>query len=120
MGWKDLWDKWTADERTPDFPWQPLSDTEAIPGKFRVIFKHSTSCGISGMMLRRFQDTWPPDAADYRLVDVRNERELSGEVAQRYGCRHESPQVLIIRDGELVAHASHGDIGGLRPQDYLE
>ena len=78
----------------------------------QVIFKHSTSCGISGMVKRSFQtqSDLPDQGLSYYLLDLIRYRDISNAIAEKYGVRHESPQVLVIRDGEVVAHASHHDV----------
>ena len=108
------------------FPWNGLEDPagetlfDAIAaGGVQVVFKHSNTCGISRIMLGRFQAQWPADGAAYYLVDVKRNRPLSDRLAQQFSCTHQSPQVLVIREGELVAHASHGAIEGLDPGEFL-
>ena len=49
----------------------------------------------------------------YRIV-VQSARALSNEVAARFGIRHESPQVLVVRDGAVVHHASHMAVSARR------
>ena len=70
------------------------------------------------MMLRRFEQHWDPvrEQAEFYLLDLLRHRELSGEVAEVFGIGHQSPQVLVIKAGVVRAHASHGDIDGLRPE----
>lgn len=109
------------------FPWKSLEDPEGKAlfdsvgeGGVQVVFKHSNSCGISRIMLGRFQGQWPADGATYFLIDVKRNRPLSDKVAQQFACTHQSPQVLVICEGELVAHASHGAIEGLDPGEFLE
>ena len=109
------------------FPWIPLEDTDQLESlvkrgapALRVVFKHSTRCGLSSMMLRRFEATWSGQAPDtsFYLLDLVRYRELSSALADRCQLRHQSPQVLIISQGMLVASASHGDIADLKPGDY--
>jgi bacillithiol system protein YtxJ len=77
-----------------------------------VIFKHSTRCGISSMVLRRFEkelaalDTLP----QLYLLDLIAFRDVSNSISQRYGVVHESPQLLLIQEGRVVHHASHYSI----------
>lgn len=77
-----------------------------------VIFKHSTRCGISKMVLRGFEDEFDLENDKIKLyfLDLLNYREISGEISSRFNVRHESPQLLVFRDGEVVYHTSHGDI----------
>ncbi|HEX5069763.1 MAG TPA: bacillithiol system redox-active protein YtxJ [Vicinamibacterales bacterium] len=73
-----------------------------------VIFKHSATCGTSAMAheeIEAFVDGAP--WADVFVVSVHGGRAVSNEIAARFGVRHESPQALVIKNGELVWHASH-------------
>lgn len=76
-----------------------------------VIFKHSTTCSISRAALDRLERNWkdPVDAQLYYL-DLRAFRDVSNQVAQLFQIEHESPQVLIIKDGKAVFDRSHFDI----------
>ncbi|MCB9170899.1 MAG: bacillithiol system redox-active protein YtxJ [Flavobacteriales bacterium] len=75
-----------------------------------LIFKHSTRCSISFAALDRLERGWS-DADDAHhpawLLDLIRHRDVSNAVAERYGVRHESPQVLIIHRGRCIDHASH-------------
>jgi bacillithiol system protein YtxJ len=73
-----------------------------------VIFKHSVTCGTSAYAHEEILDLLGgPLPVDVYLVNVHSHRATSNAVASRFGLRHESPQVLLIRDGALVWHASH-------------
>ncbi len=71
-----------------------------------IIFKHSTSCSISAAAYREMEHV----DADVRLVEVQSAREVSREIANRTGVRHESPQVIVLRNGKAVWNASHFDV----------
>lgn len=74
-----------------------------------LIFKHSTRCSISRAALGRLEREWQAGdggGAIYYL-DLLAHRAVSDAVAERYGVEHESPQVLVIRDGKCVHNASH-------------
>jgi len=71
-----------------------------------LLFKHSTSCGISSGV---FRDVSTVDA-DINLVIVQTDRDISNEIERRTGIKHESPQAIVLKDGEAVYHASHYDI----------
>ena len=71
-----------------------------------VIFKHSNSCPISAMAYREMEDL----DGDVSLIDVQSARDVSLEIASLTGVRHESPQVIILRDGKAVWNASHFDV----------
>lgn len=75
-----------------------------------VVFKHSTRCSISATAKSRFERQYDPAAApgsDAYLLDLISFRSVSNRIATDTGVRHESPQVLVIKDGKAVHHASH-------------
>jgi bacillithiol system protein YtxJ len=73
-----------------------------------VIFKHSITCGTSMMALEELEElTALEPAAEVFVVAIPFARAVSTEIAKRFGVRHESPQVLIVRDGAVAWHASH-------------
>jgi bacillithiol system protein YtxJ len=74
-----------------------------------LIYKHSVTCGTSGMALEEVRDllAGPPIDAPVGLVVVQSARAVSDAVAARFGVRHESPQILLVQDGRVVWHASH-------------
>ena len=88
------------------------------PG-YSLIFKHSTRCSISMMAKRRFEmdmDKLPADMPLY-FLDLIKHRDLSGLVAQDFHVHHESPQMLLIKDGECILDQSHG---GISVEEALE
>ena len=73
-----------------------------------VIYKHSPTCGLSAMAavaVSAYEET--PGALPVTMVDVLGARPLSNALEAVTGVRHESPQVLIVRDGEVRWSASH-------------
>lgn len=68
-----------------------------------VLFKHDYACSIS---VRAYWDM-AGVPGDVSLIDVERQRALSQEVAARLGVKHESPQVIVVRDGQPVYAASH-------------
>lgn len=74
-----------------------------------VIYKHSFSCGTCMFAKMKVEDVMNEYAgeAQFHFVDVRQNRSISNYIAQKIGVRHESPQVLIINNGDVVLHASH-------------
>jgi bacillithiol system protein YtxJ len=76
-----------------------------------VLFKHSTRCSISSMALSRFERDWKKDTcAELWFLDLIAYRELSNQIAQKSGVKHESPQVIVVHHGKVIYHASHYDI----------
>src|SRR3954467_14079836 len=79
---------------------------------YSLIFKHSTRCSISMMAKRRFELDWDELPADMPLyfLDLIQHRDISNQIAQQFHVHHESPQLLLIKDGECVLDQSHGSI----------
>ena len=97
--------------------WNTLTDTaqlDAIDTASHkgpvLIFKHSTRCSISSAALNRLESAWTlEDAAEHTVhyLDVLKYRPLSNLIADRYAVQHESPQVLVVRDGRCVHVSNH-------------
>jgi bacillithiol system protein YtxJ len=79
---------------------------------YSVIFKHSTRCSISLMAKRNFELDWGniPKGTEFYFLDLINHRDISTYIADVFHVHHESPQVLLIKNGECLLDASHGDI----------
>ena len=75
--------------------------------KPQVIFKHSTRCSISAVAFQRLQRAQQPSDVDFYLLDLIAYRSLSNKIAETFGVHHESPQVLVIKNGECVYDESH-------------
>jgi bacillithiol system protein YtxJ len=77
-----------------------------------VLFKHSTRCIISRTVLKQFDTEFhfPEDKMDWFLLDLLNFRDLSNEIASRYNVTHQSPQIVVIRNGKAVFNESHDGI----------
>jgi len=75
--------------------------------KPQVIFKHSTRCSISSVALQRMERAKQPPGIDFYYLDLLAYRHLSNKVEDVFKVPHESPQVLVIKDGQCVYHDSH-------------
>lgn len=116
-----------AKEEIIEINWHPLTRLEQLDeineesNKQPVaIFKHSTSCGVSRMVLNRFEQALSEKGeGDTKLyfLDLLSNRQVSNTIAQKWGVRHESPQLLIIKQGKVVDHSSHADISASALQD---
>jgi bacillithiol system protein YtxJ len=73
----------------------------------QVIFKHSTTCSISRMALDRFERAATPEKVDFHYLDLLNYRAISNEIASFFQVHHESPQVILIKNGECIYDESH-------------
>lgn len=78
--------------------------------KPQVIFKHSTRCSISGMAKNRLERSEAPENADFYYLDLIQYRHLSQKIADEFGVYHESPQVLVIKNGDCIYDESHSGI----------
>jgi len=102
-------------------PWKQLTTIDQLSaieklskGKTQIIFKHSTRCGISKMVMNQFVEAFEVDAnLDLYYLDLLSYRDVSNEVGYKFQVMHQSPQLLVIKNGVVVAHASHGAINGI-------
>ncbi len=78
--------------------------------KPQVIFKHSTRCGISGMAKSRLERSASPEGIDFYFLDIIHYRNISNKIAEEFHVHHESPQVLVINNGNCVYNESHASI----------
>lgn len=84
---------------------------EASHHKLQLIFKHSTRCIISKMALKNFEsDFLLHDVIDAYYLDLIAYRDISNEIAEVFAVEHQSPQILLIKDGVAVYTASHESI----------
>ncbi|MGZ4047785.1 MAG: bacillithiol system redox-active protein YtxJ [Bacteroidia bacterium] len=87
-----------------------LSQSADISGV--IIFKHSSRCSISSMALNRLERSW--NLSDKHIpayfLDILTHRPLSNAVSGMYGINHESPQLLLIKNGKCIYSASHSNI----------
>jgi bacillithiol system protein YtxJ len=102
----------------PNMNWTLLTDlgqlneiSELSFQKPVVIFKHSTRCSISRMALKQFENEFNlEDKVTPYYLDLLEFRPISNEIAGRFGVMHQSPQIILIKDGNAVYTASHSDI----------
>jgi len=106
-------------EEKKALPWQEITTVaqlnaiaEASKTKVQAIFKHSTRCGISRMVITNFEKSFDltEDQVDLYYLDLLNHRDISSEIAAKFQVFHESPQFIVIRNGATVHHASHSAI----------
>lgn len=76
------------------------------------IFKHSTTCPISRRAYNEFCRfvSSPPPGLDFYWLKVQDNRPISNEIAARLGVRHESPQLILCQNGQVLWHDSHGTL----------
>ena len=78
--------------------------------KPQVIFKHSTRCSVSSMAKNRLERKEFPEEADFYFLDLIANRRISSKIEDDFKVYHESPQVLVIKNGECVYDESHSGI----------
>lgn len=108
-------------------PWQPLNDVsqldtiiEKSKTKTQLVFKHSTRCGISSMVMKQFVSAYDVESnADLYYLDLLSYRDVSNEVGYKFQVMHQSPQLIMLRNGVVVAHASHGAINEMDLGKFL-
>jgi bacillithiol system protein YtxJ len=104
--------------------WKVLADEAELEEIIRrsesrpqVIFKHSTRCSISSVAKGRLDRFDAPSNMDFYFLDLIRYRNISNKVSERFFVEHESPQVLVIKNGKCVYDESHISIN---IQDILE
>jgi bacillithiol system protein YtxJ len=104
-------------ERNDKMQWINLTDSEQLLAikkaeGYHIIFKHSTRCSISMMAKKNVELEWDiiPSSTPMYFLDLINYRAISNEIAEIFHVHHESPQILLIKDGECILDASHSDI----------
>lgn len=88
--------------------------------KLIIIFKHSTRCHISRAALRQFENEFDSkeEIIPY-LLDLIQFRAISNEIATRFGVTHQSPQLIILKDGKAIYNASHERIDAADLKQFL-
>ena len=102
-----------------EFNWSPLNDLDQLEDivtnsyeKTIVIFKHSTRCSISRFSLNSFENefNYPKEKIECFYLDLLAHRDISNEIARKFQVEHQSPQVLVIKNGKAIYSASHESI----------
>jgi bacillithiol system protein YtxJ len=116
MGWFSR-DK--EEKKQSGLPWQRLTSVDQLKqviasssDKPVLLFKHSTRCSISAMALNSFQQNWEgtPEQIDIYYLDLLNYRDVSNAMAMETGVIHQSPQVIVLKNNEVVYTATHSSI----------
>ncbi len=99
MNWKQLTEEAQLNSIIEESKQQPV-----------IIFKHSTRCSISSMAKMRLERSTQPDNISFYYLDLLRYRDISNKVAEIFNVYHESPQVLLIKNGECTYDESHNGI----------
>jgi bacillithiol system protein YtxJ len=81
-----------------------ITNSQARP---QVIFKHSTRCSISALAFQRLKKAEAPQDVDFYYLDILAHRPISNKIAEIFKVHHESPQIIVIKDGECIYDESH-------------
>lgn len=86
-----------------------------------VIFKHSTRCSISRMVLKQFENEYAIETATMELyfLDLLAHRDISNAIAERFDVFHQSPQLIVIKDGMAIYDVSHESIAAEELKQFV-
>lgn len=106
--------------------WKNITDLAQIAqiqqqDGYSLIFKHSTRCSVSLMAKRRFEMDWSilPENTSLYFLDLISYRDISAQVAETFQVHHESPQILLIKNGDCILDASHSDISAIEVAEVI-
>lgn len=117
-----------AKEAIVEVPWHILGEMDQLDKileesntKPIAIFKHSTRCGISRGVLKIFERNYSLSKDQMKLyfLDLLANRDISNEIAARFKVNHESPQIIVLKDGKVVHHDSHHSIEAADLEKYV-
>ncbi|PCH49201.1 MAG: cytosolic protein [Flavobacteriaceae bacterium] len=119
----------TEVEKDKKINWLPLTESSPLEAiisasktKPMLIFKHSTRCGISRMVLKSFERNYNLEdtAIDLYFLDLLNFRALSNQISKKLNVYHQSPQILVIKNEQVIYHDSHYSISIDAIKEVLE
>jgi bacillithiol system protein YtxJ len=116
-----------AKKEKKELPWIQLESMDQLDAiaensknKTQVVYKHSSTCGISRMVLNMFSEGYDTDLdIDLYFLTIQNHRDVSNAIEDKFAVRHESPQLLVIKNNEVVFHTSHGAIADTDFTQYI-
>lgn len=108
---------WKKNNTAENIPWIQLENESQLEEIYELsnskpvlIFKHSTRCSISSMTLNRFESDFEPKEVTFYFLDLIAYRNLSNKIAEDLNIKHESPQVLLVKEGKCVYSSTHNAI----------
>lgn len=131
MGWFSSKgkDKNEKKEEKPSIHWKNLTNLSQLDAilenrtdEKHLLFKHSTRCVVSSMAKRQLESEWPADKSDIHVwyLDLLNHRDISNSIAEKTGIFHQSPQAIVLMNGQVLYAESHSDIAVRRILKSLE
>lgn len=118
----------TEEKQENVLPWIDLTAVSQLENvkeksqtKPQFIFKHSTRCGISRMVMNQFVKDFDfeENQVDLYYLDLIQYREVSNAVAETFNVVHESPQILVIKNKTVITHESHGAINDVDLKAFI-
>jgi len=124
---KNIFGNSTENQSVSKVGWRQLTNLgqlneigEVSTEKAVLIFKHSTRCSVSRMVLKQFENEFDlQDKIVPYFLDLLEHREISNAIARDYEVQHQSPQVIIIKDGKAVYNASHERIDTKQLEQFI-
>jgi bacillithiol system protein YtxJ len=116
---ENLFTSTDENNNTTKINWIPLIESSQISEMIKqssikpaLIFKHSTRCGVSRMALKGFEKEFDIDKSliDLYFLDLLKFRSLSNEISEKLNVTHQSPQIILVKNSEVVYHDSHYSI----------
>ena len=115
---KNIFGSSEEENQSSKIEWRQLTDLGQLNEiidlsneKTVLIFKHSTRCSISRFALKQFENEFDlKEKIIPYFLDLLNHRDVSNEVANRFDVFHQSPQILLIKNGKAIFSTSHDDI----------
>ena len=129
MGWFSKNKENTSAKKSSQVNWIDLTEVEQLETIKEeskhipvLIYKHSTRCSISIMAKNELDKHWEIPAEEMKCyyLDLLNHRTVSNQISEMFGVVHQSPQVLIIKNGICVYHASHASINARTIKNTLK
>lgn len=76
-----------------------------------LIYKHSATCPTSAWAARNVR-SWCEEHTEKPVyqVTVQSARPISNQIANDLGLRHETPQAIVVYQGQAVAHRNHSRV----------
>ena len=124
---KNLFGSSESTIKNSNVAWRPLTDLGQLNEIINestttpvVIFKHSTRCSVSRMALKQFENEFnlTSKVTPY-FLDLLEHRDISNEIVICFGVVHQSPQLILIKDGKAIYNASHSDIAAAELKQFV-
>ena len=124
---KNIFGSSEEENKTSKIEWRQLTDlgqlneiVEVSNEKLVLIFKHSTRCSISRYALKQFENEFAfGDKIIPYFLDLIEHRDVSNEIAQRFGVIHQSPQIILIKEGKAIYDTSHESIEAKKLESFI-